>query len=50
MAGETNLSNPPATIAAACVRVLAWVEDPKLRNQIEQHIERQGGKVVKNHS
>jgi hypothetical protein len=39
MAGETNLSNPPAAIAAACERALAWVEDPKLRKQIEQHIE-----------
>jgi hypothetical protein len=47
---DGNTVNPPARIVAACVRVLKWVEDPKTRTKIEEHIERQGGKVVKNHS
>lgn len=37
---EQNRENPPVYILAVCRRALEWVEDPKLRNNIEQRIER----------
>jgi hypothetical protein len=35
---EQNKENPPAAIAIACQRQLEWIEDPKLRERVQQHI------------
>ena len=37
---EQNVTNTPEHIAAACRRVLAWVEDKKDRKQIIEHMSR----------
>jgi hypothetical protein len=39
MTFDTNVTNHPAHILAACRRQLEWIDDPKLRKQVEQRIE-----------